>query len=70
MKVETCYLVKGFCSKNNEANAIVAYKKRANANKRFLQMVKSECYEKVTLSLQNAVYFADTELILQCWTAE
>lgn len=64
------FIVKGFCSKNDDANIIIGYKSKAAAKKRFNRMIKSACYEKVTVSLQNSVYFADTELILQCWTAE
>ena len=61
------YCVKGFCSKNNDANIIISYKSKAAAKKRFDRMIKSACYEKVTISLQNTVYFADTELVLNCW---
>ena len=61
------FIVKGFCSKNNDANIIMAYKSKAAAKKRFDSMIKSACYEKVTISLQNTVYFADTELVLNCW---
>lgn len=64
------FIVKGFCLKNDDANIIIGYKLKAAAKKRFNRMIKSACYEKVTVSLQNSVYFADTELILQCWTAE
>ena len=61
------YCVKGFCSKESDANIIIGYKSKAAAKKRFNRMIKSICYEKVTLSLQNSVYFSDTELILNCW---
>lgn len=61
------YCVKGFCSKDNDANIIMGYKSKAAAKKRFDRMIKSACYEKVTISLQNTVYFADTELVLKCW---
>ena len=61
------FIVKGFCSKNEDANIIIGYKSKAAAKKRFDSMVKSLCYEKVTITLQNSVYFSDTELVLNRW---
>jgi len=64
------YCVKAFCDGSKSENLSVAYKTRKWAEKCFDKCVKSMCYEKVTLVLQNAVYIADTELVLKEYHAD
>lgn len=67
------YCVKAFCDGASQTeNLCVAYKMRARAwaEKRFDKCVESMCYEKVTLVLQNAVYIADTDLVLKEYHAD
>ena len=59
------YCAKGFCDADKGENLVWAYKRRKNAEKRFDKLVKSMCYEKVALTLQNAVFIAETELVLK-----
>ena len=62
------YCVKAFCDGGSKTeNMCVAYKTRAWAKKRFDKCLKSMCYEKVTLVLQNAIFTADTEIVLEEW---
>ena len=59
------YCVKAFCDGSKTENLCMTYKTKTGARKCFDKRVKSMCYEKVTLSLRNAVYFGETDLVLE-----
>ena len=59
------YCVKAFCDGSKTENLCMEYKTKTSAKKCFDKRVKSMCYEKVQLVLQNAVYFAETALVLE-----
>ena len=60
--VVKCYIHGGCCLS-------MAYKSKAYAIKRMERFINGGHYDAVRLVLQNAVYIADTELILKEWEA-
>ena len=63
--METCYVVKGYI--NGACCLSAAYKRKGTAQNSWEKRVRSACYDAVELVLQNAVYFADTALVLRSW---
>ena len=61
--METCYVVKAYI--NGSCCLSAAYKRKGTAIKSYDKRVESACYDRVELVLQNAVYFADTALVLR-----
>lgn len=61
--METCYVVKAYI--NGACCLSAAYKRKGTAIKSYDKRVESCCYDRVELVLQNAVYFADTALVLR-----
>ncbi len=64
--METCYVVKAYI--NGSCCLSAAYKRKGTAIKSYGKRVESDCYDRVEIVLQNAVYFADTALLLRSWS--
>ena len=64
--MNTCYVVNGYI--NGACCLSAAYKRKGTAIKSYDKRVKSACYDRVELMLQNAVYFSDTALLLHSWS--
>ena len=64
MENNKIYCVKGFCGNSKTPNLCVAYKTKRSAQKRFDEMVKSLCYEKIILCLQESVFLPEYAIIL------
>lgn len=64
----TTYIVKWYIHGNCCLSA--AYKRKGAAQNSWEKRVRSACYDRVELVLQNAVYFDDTALVLREWNAQ
>ena len=64
--MNTRYVVNGYI--NGACCLSAAYKRKGTAIKSYDKRVESACYDRVELVLQNAVYFADTALLLRSWS--
>lgn len=64
MENKMIYSVMGYCGNSKTPNLCAAYNTKRSAQKSFDDRVKSNCYEKVVLCLQESVFLPETVTIL------